>query len=199
MQRVFRRDIVHYGRWLKASTLHWTDSTGKKRTWDCADRATRSGDIDGVAILALLQHPGQEDQVVLVKQYRPPADLMCVEFPAGLADHGERPEECALRELREETGFEGVCTHASPIVFADPGLAGTCFRLVTVMVDGTKEPNRNPQPHPDEGEELEVFTVPLHRLYSTLGDLDKDPQIAVDAKVWHFAYGLQFASQHSIH
>ena len=33
---------------------------------------------------------------------------MCIELPAGLSDQGETPEECALRELKEETGYVGA-------------------------------------------------------------------------------------------
>jgi 8-oxo-dGTP pyrophosphatase MutT (NUDIX family) len=43
----------------------------------------------------------------LQKQFRPPIDQVVIEVPAGLIDEGESAEECALRELREETGYVG--------------------------------------------------------------------------------------------
>ena len=46
----------------------------------------------------------------------------CVEFPAGLIDEGESPEEAAVRELKEETGYEGKVLDCSPTIVADPGL-----------------------------------------------------------------------------
>ena len=47
---------------------------------------------------------------MIIVQYRPPVEAFCVEFPAGLIDEGESPEQAAVRELREETGYSGkVC------------------------------------------------------------------------------------------
>ncbi len=49
-----------------------------------------------------------EDEVVLVKQFRPALDAYTIEAPAGLIDENETPEEAALRELREECGYVGT-------------------------------------------------------------------------------------------
>jgi 8-oxo-dGTP pyrophosphatase MutT (NUDIX family) len=43
--------------------------------------------------------------VVLVKQYRPAVEAVTLELPAGLVDDGGTPDETAIRELKEETGF----------------------------------------------------------------------------------------------
>jgi len=45
-------------------------------------------------------------ELLLVKRrYHPRAGAWCL--PAGFMEHGETPERCALRELREETGIRG--------------------------------------------------------------------------------------------
>ena len=56
-------------------------------------------------------------ELLLQKQYRPPIDKVVIEVPAGLIDAGETVEECAVRELREETGLVGVAAETSPIMF----------------------------------------------------------------------------------
>jgi ADP-ribose diphosphatase len=45
------------------------------------------------------------DRVVLVRQYRPGVDRVCVEIPGGMVDPGEEPLAAAQRELVEETGY----------------------------------------------------------------------------------------------
>ena len=46
-------------------------------------------------------------EVVLVRQYRPPLEMMELGLPAGLVEPGEKPEAAARRELAEETGYAG--------------------------------------------------------------------------------------------
>lgn len=38
-------------------------------------------------------------------------------MPAGLIDAGETVEEAAVRELKEETGYIGVVSESSPVMF----------------------------------------------------------------------------------
>jgi ADP-ribose pyrophosphatase len=55
---------------------------------------------DGVVVLAL----NNEQQVVLVRQYRPTIRRYTLEIPAGGIEPGETPEKAAHRELEEEVG-----------------------------------------------------------------------------------------------
>ena len=47
-----------------------------------------------------------DGRVVLVRQYRYAAGTALLEIPAGTLETGESPLECAVRELREETGYD---------------------------------------------------------------------------------------------
>ncbi|KAK3078776.1 hypothetical protein LTS18_006645, partial [Coniosporium uncinatum] len=124
---------------------------------------------------------------MIILQYRPPVEAICVEFPAGLIDEGETPEQAAVRELKEETGYEGKvrdvsCTLAnqpgltnanhqvvdcSPTIVADPGLTNANMQMVTVEVE-LKEGDEPPEQHLDEGEHIERVIVPLNELYDKL-------------------------------
>lgn len=47
----------------------------------------------------------KEEQVILVRQYRYPADKVTLELPGGVIEKGEAPEAAAKREMEEETGY----------------------------------------------------------------------------------------------
>lgn len=56
---------------------------------------------EGVCVL-----PVYKGDVVVIQQYRHTIDSWEWEFPAGIIDAGEEPVNAAVRELKEETGFE---------------------------------------------------------------------------------------------
>ena len=47
-----------------------------------------------------------EGDVILVNQHRFGMDKSSLEIPGGMADSNENPMEAAIRELKEETGYE---------------------------------------------------------------------------------------------
>ena len=62
----------------------------------------------------VVRHPGavavvalKEGNLIMVKQYRYALAKVTLEIPAGKIDLGEEPQTCAIRELREETGYQG--------------------------------------------------------------------------------------------
>lgn len=69
-----------------------------------------------MGIVSILNKP-EGPKLLLQKQYRPPIDMVVIEVPAGLIDAGETPEQCAIRELKEETGYVGVAEETSPVMF----------------------------------------------------------------------------------
>lgn len=56
-------------------------------------------------------------ELLLQRQFRPPLDKVVIEVPAGLVDEGETAEQAAVRELKEETGYVGVVSESSPVMF----------------------------------------------------------------------------------
>ncbi|KAI1911771.1 ADP-ribose diphosphatase [Ophidiomyces ophidiicola] len=175
-------------RWIRLMKCTYQDPEGKKRTWESAERQTRPKDcpIDGVGIVAILQKP-TGPEILLQKQYRPPVDKIAIEVPAGLIDAGETPEECAVRELKEETGYVGIAEQRSPIMWNDPGFCNTNLNMVHVRVDMSLADNLNPKPQLEESEFIECFTAvraehhpPTHSPYYTIVFLSELSMIHID-------------------
>jgi ADP-ribose pyrophosphatase len=76
-----------------------------------------------VAIIAL-----QDQQLLLVRQYRYAIAQETLEIPAGKIDHLEPPHVCAVRELREETGYRGTMEHISTF-YTTPGFTDEVMHL----------------------------------------------------------------------
>jgi 8-oxo-dGTP pyrophosphatase MutT (NUDIX family) len=180
---------------LTLERITYDDARGVQRTWESAERLTRPKDasIDGVGIVAILEKP-TGPEIVLQKQYRPPVDKVVIEVPAGLIDEGETAEECAVRELREETGYVGVATETSPVMFNDPGFCNTNLKMVHVSVDMDLKENKDPKPQLEDGEYIEVFTVKLKDLWDECEKLAKEGNV-IDARVGTLAEGILLAQR----
>lgn len=81
-------------------------------------------------VVPFLSDPhGGDPQLLLVKQYRYAANKDLYELPAGRPNPGETPEQCAARELREETGC--IAEHLEPILsgYTTPGFTDEKLHL----------------------------------------------------------------------
>jgi ADP-ribose pyrophosphatase len=88
------------------------DRSGREHPYYVASRSTeiaglkavtKENNPDGVIIYAV--HKGEEDRIVMVRQYRYSIGDYIYELPAGLVDPGEDYHTSAVREMREETGL----------------------------------------------------------------------------------------------
>lgn len=179
-------------KWIEFQKISWSDQAGKSRIWEAASRKTRgSSGVDAVAITTVIRHPSRPPSTIIILQYRPPVDAVCVEFPAGLVDASETPSDASVRELHEETGYKGKLKYISPTIVSDPGMSTANMQLATVEVE-LKEGDKEPEQALDEGEFIERVVVPLDELYDRLTQYSKEGKI-VDARLWHWAEGLHFA------
>lgn len=182
-------------KWCELKKIEWTDQAGKQRIWEAAARKTRTkGGVDAVAIAPIIRHPSRPVSTMIILQYRPPVEATCVEFPAGLIDEGETPEQAAVRELKEETGYEGKVVHCSPTIVSDPGLTQANMQGVTIEIN-LKEDDPEPEQHLDEGEYIERRVVPIAELYNTLQAFADEKCKIVDARLYHWALGLEWSKR----
>jgi len=186
-------------KWVQLTKTTYNGADNKQRDWESASRLTRPKGslIDGVGIIAVLELP-TGPEILLQKQYRPPIDKVCIEVPAGLVDEGETAETCAIRELKEETGYVGKVMKSSlgvtPVMFNDPGFCNTNLNMVHVTIDMSDPRNQDLKPELEDNEFIECFTVPLTTLYAECRKLESQGY-AIDARVGTFAEGIEVAKQ----
>ena len=77
----------------------------------------------------VVEHPGavaivaitKDKELVMVRQFRKAVGEILLEVPAGVPEKGESGEECARRELEEETGFHAKKVRKIWEGYASPG------------------------------------------------------------------------------
>jgi 8-oxo-dGTP pyrophosphatase MutT (NUDIX family) len=86
--------------------------------------------VDWVNVIAITS----KDELVMIEQYRHGSDTIELEIPGGMMDPGEEsPIATGIRELREETGYEGVNARVIGEIFPNPAImSNTCY---TVLIE----------------------------------------------------------------
>ncbi len=99
-----------------------------------------------------------QGNVLLVRQYRKPAQETLLEVPAGGVDPGEAPEQAAHRELKEETGYSARHIEHLASFWTTPGF---CTELMHAYLATGLQAGNSEQ---EEDEEIDLVPVPLARV-----------------------------------
>ena len=179
--RITGRKTLGEGHWLHMEVVDWLHPNGQTLQWEVVSRQRHQ---EAVMVLAIAQPSGD---LILVEQYRPAADALCLEFPAGLVDQGEDHGQAALRELKEETGYHGELKRVIPPKVVGPGVTSERIAIALVNVDENLPQNQNPKAQPEPSECIKCVRVPREKWPELLSDLT---QAEVDAKLAAFMAGV---------
>jgi ADP-ribose pyrophosphatase len=115
-----------------------------------------------------------DDNVLLVRQYRTPAGRDLLEIPAGGIDPGEQPEATVVRELQEEIGYKPGKLVRLGGFFSAPGYA-TEYLHIYLAIDLT--PGRL---HAEDTDEIELVKVKLSEVIGLIdsGQIEDAKSIA---------------------
>jgi 8-oxo-dGTP pyrophosphatase MutT (NUDIX family) len=124
-----------------------------------------------------------DHRVVMIRQYRHGSREVILEIPGGLVDPGETPEEAAVRELLEETGYQAEKVEKIGVANPNPAIFNNrCYTFVAQNVTKGRDPM------PDQTEDIEVVLVPLIDIPELIRKGKVDHAIVISAFYW---YSLQ--------
>jgi 8-oxo-dGTP pyrophosphatase MutT (NUDIX family) len=131
-----------------------------------------------------------DHQMVLVEQFRQGTDTVELELPGGVMDPGDStPEAAGLRELREETGYQGENARIIGRFFPNPAiLSNTCF---TILADNCRP--AGPVQF-DSSEDLITRLVPVAEVPGLVAS-GKIRHSLIIAALYHFALSKVVSGQ----
>ncbi len=130
----------------------------------------------------IIRHPGaaamvavsDENNVILIRQYRHAIGTYIWEIPAGTLAPEEKPEECAKRELIEETGFSAERWQKLGEITPVPGYSDERIHIFLARDLSAVSQNLNAD------EMLDVHEIPFENVMEMIskGDIQDGKSIA---------------------
>lgn len=149
--------------------------------------STKNNTPDGVIIYAV--YGEQKDKLVLIRQFRYPINDYIYEFPAGLVETGENMNDCAIREMYEETGLQfqpvSVSEAYSKPYYTTVGMTDECCGTVYGYCTGLPT-----NKHQENGEDIQIILADREECKRIL----KEEKVAIMCAymLMHFIHTLDY-------
>lgn len=106
---------------------------------------------NGVAIIPIID----DNKMIMVRQYRKAVEKIMLEIPAGILEVTEEPREAALRELKEETGYDAEKLKYIMEFYTSPGYCDE--KIYLFLAENLKEGEIDLDP--EEAVEHEIYSI----------------------------------------
>lgn len=147
-EKTLSSETVFEGRAVKLRIDTVETGDGRQSTREIVEHA------DCIAVVAI----DEDDNILLVNQFRKPVEKDLLEIPAGGIDEGEDAEAAVIREMQEETGFLPKKLELLGGFYSAPGYA-TEYLYLYLAADLV--PSRL---YAEDTESIEVVRVPLSEI-----------------------------------
>ena len=118
-EKTVSRKQIYQGNIINVELLTVTLPDGREATRDVVLHP-------GASVVLPLSESGE---LYMVRQFRKPLEKVSLELPAGKLDHGEEPQVCAERELKEETGLTAENISHLISIHTTPGFSNEVLHL----------------------------------------------------------------------
>lgn len=102
---------IHEGRFIHRYDISYETEEGREKVYEMISRNPSIETLEEIQdkkpdAVVLIMHDEAGEKILLNREFRLALGDWVYNFPAGLIDPGETPEESARRELKEETGLD---------------------------------------------------------------------------------------------
>jgi ADP-ribose pyrophosphatase len=148
LEKTLQSELIYSGRRLQLYRDEVELASGRKTHREVV------GHPGSVAVVPIVR----EGEVLLIRQYRYAIKGYLYEIPAGTLEKGETPEQCALREMVEETGYLPKRLEKLGQFYPSPGVMNELMHLYKATQLIRKVPGAGTPPH-EEGIEVATFSL----------------------------------------
>ena len=152
VEKTLSSQLIYEGRAVKLRVDTVKMASGRETTREIVEHS------DCVAIIAV----DDNDNVLLVNQFRKSVDKELLEIPAGGIDPGEDPVTTVRREMREETGYLPRKVERLGGFYSTPGYC-TEYLYLYLATDLTPS-----QLHAEDTESIRLVRVPISQIPSLI-------------------------------
>ncbi len=173
-------------KFLNLFDIDYIDQSGNDKSWILATRAdqpkcmTRDFNIPDAVVIAPFHV--EKQKLVIIKEFRVALGGYQYGFPAGLVDKGEKVEESAARELKEETGLDITrFLKTGPPTYTSTGLTDESVSMLFAECAGDASTEGN-----ESSEDIEVIFADRELAEKLINDFDAK----TDVKTWIILYAF---------
>lgn len=161
------------GKHLRNALLVYRNKDGKIKEYTVTGRQKiqHRSDLEGfvAGIIVVVTDPSGD--VLVMKEFRLGVNCELFGFPAGMCNHHETVEKCAVREVYEETGIENVVIdEVSSPMYINPAMGNEKLVIVYGHIESIQPPGGSNHVN----EEISSFWLPAADILDFLSEHRED-------------------------
>lgn len=138
---------THEGKYITSYDAEYETALGNTKVYEMVSRNKNLKSLEDLrsngcdAVILIVTDP-EGKKILLNREFRMAVGNYAYNFPAGLIDAGETPEEAAKRELAEETGLELISVdEVWPVSYSGVGITNEKSMCILGRAQGEFKPS----------------------------------------------------------